>query len=121
MDVIHTMYQSEEDYFNNDGITFKEQMMNDSQFKEITICARINLDYFSAKEKYIRMFRLSDGKGKEKMSKFPAPANKDETADSKYLDQIQPIKLVLFPYFHARSPIQYLPHTFQESVKTMVA
>ena len=66
MDVIHTMYQSEEDYFNNDGITFKEQMMNDSQFKEITICARINLDYFSAKEKYIRMFRLSDGKGKEK-------------------------------------------------------
>ena len=64
------MYKSEDHYFNDDGITFKEQMMNISQFKEITICARINLDYFSAKEKYVKIFRLSDGNEEEKVYDF---------------------------------------------------
>ena len=71
IDIIHTMYQHEDTYFNDDGITFKEQMIqNSSQYKEITICARINLDYFSEKEKYIRIIKLSDGNEEERVFDF---------------------------------------------------
>ena len=70
MDVIQTKYKSEDDYSDDDGITFKEQMVNNSQLKEMTICARINLDYFSAKQKYVRIFRLSDGNKMEKVYDF---------------------------------------------------
>ena len=71
IDIIHAMYQSDDKYSNDDGITFKEQMIkSSSHYKEITICARINLDYFSAKDKYIEIFRLSDGHEEERVYDF---------------------------------------------------
>ena len=71
IDVIQTMYQSDDNYQNDDGITFKEQMIkSSSQNKEITICARINFDYFSVKEKYIRIFKFSDGNEEQRVFDF---------------------------------------------------
>ena len=67
MDTFHTSYKLDTEFEQGlRGLTFKKQMIPTStKFKEMTICFRIKMDFFTIIGDYIPLFELLDGGGWE--------------------------------------------------------
>lgn len=65
MDTFHTSYKLDTEFEQGlRGLTFKKQMIPAStKFKEMTICFRIKMDFFTILGDYISILDLRDGGG----------------------------------------------------------
>lgn len=65
LDTFHTFYNLETDFiFGQRGLTLKREMIQPEQkFKEMTICFRIKMDFFTIIGDYISIIDVLDGGG----------------------------------------------------------
>ena len=65
MTSFHTKYKIKDDFPEGQrGLTFKEEMIpTPTKYKEMTICFRVKMDYFTIIGDYISLVELLDGGG----------------------------------------------------------